>query len=302
VDGVPMTERMWMRPTVRLLGFSMALALIFAASWWTGKSVGVPGGLTLPATTSDSHATVLGPDGALKIETAGLVTTAAGYTLVPRGPMTFAPGVPAELAFVVTGSGARPVTAFDIKAERRLDIVVVRRDGTAFQHVQPVMDAGGVWRAPLTLPAAGTYRAYADFVPTGGPALVLGMDLSAPGDFAPTVLRPSRTTQVAGYTVRLAADLLAGGRSEVFVAIDRNRLPVTDLEPRLGEAGHLVVLRQSDLSYLRVSPSPPVAAHGPGFAFTVDIPAAGMHRLFFEFQHDGVLYTADFTVQTGSGQ
>lgn len=288
-----------MATAVRLLCFFAALGLIFAGAWSAGALTAVPGGARPAAGVVDEHGPALGPDDVLTIESAGLVSAAAGFAVVPRGSTTFAPGVPAELALVVTGSGGRPVTAYDAQDGRLLDVVVVRRDGTAFQHVRPVIDASGVWRAPLTLPVAGVYRAYADFVPTGGPRLVLGLDLAAPGDFATTVLRPSRTAQVDGYTVRLAADLVAGRRSEVFVAIDRNRLPVTDVEPRLGR---LVVLRQNDLSFLRADPAPAVSTHGPGLAFAVDVPAGGLHRLFLEFEHGGALHVADFTVHTGSDQ
>jgi hypothetical protein len=92
------------------------------------------------------------------------------------------------------------------------------------------------------------------------------------------------------------------------VAIDRDRLPVTDLEPYLGAPGHLVVLRQSDQAYLRVAPLAPdaesAAAHrtSAGIAFTVEVPGAGEHRLFLEFKHRGVVHTAEFTVRTGSNQ
>lgn len=239
---------------------------------------------------------------------AGVVSTAAGYTLVPRGDPTFAPGRPRELEFVVIGPDGLPVTAYDERDEGRLDLVVVGRDGGGFQHLLPAIGPDGVWRAPVTLPAAGVYRAYADFVPTGGPALVLGIDLLAPGRFSPAEFPRSRTAHVAGYDVRLDADLVAGGRSEVFVAIDRDRLPVTDLEPYLGAPGHLVVLRQSDQAYLRVAPmapdSAPVAVHrtGVGLTFTVEVPGAGEHRLFLEFKHRGVVHTAEFTVRTGSSQ
>ncbi|MFC4948622.1 hypothetical protein [Pseudonocardia sp. GCM10023141] len=293
-----------MNTAAKLLSFSTALTLVFLAALWAGTLTAGSGGLALPATIADKHTAALGPDAGLKMETAGLVATAAGFTLVPRGPTTFVPGVPAELAFVVTGLGGRAVTGFDVVNEQLLDVVVVRRDGTRFQRLEPVLGPGGVWRAPMTLPAAGVYRAYADFVPVGGPELVLGIDLSVSGDFVPEVLRPTRVAQVDGYTVRLDTDLVAGSRSEVFVAIDHDRLPVTDVERRHGTLGQLVVLRQSDLSSLRVAPAPAVAAaaHGPGLAFTVEIPAAGMHRLFLEFQHEGVVHTAEFTVQTGSDQ
>lgn len=295
----------------RLGGYLAVLGLVFGAAWWAGTLTGVPDVGTPTVAAGDEHAgdangadPETGP--AFGLESAGLVSTVAGHTLVPRGPVTFEPGVPGELAFVVTGSGGRAVTAFDVQDERLLDLVVVRRDGTGFQHLQPTVDQDGVWRAPLTLPAGGVYRAYADFVPTGGPALVLGIDVFAPGPFDPAELPLSRAMTVAGYEVRLDTDFVAESTAQVFVTIDRNRLPVRDLEPYLGGLGHLVVLRQSDMSYLRVAPAPPgmAPAHRTTgvLAFDVDIPAAGGHRMFVEFQHAGVVHMAEFTVRTGSGQ
>jgi hypothetical protein len=239
------------------------------------------------------------------VESAGLVATAAGYTLVPHGTTTFVPGSPAEFAFTVTGSDGRPVTEFDVGHERLLHLVVVRRDAAGFQHLHPGLGPDGVWRVPLTLPAAGVYRAFADFLPTGGPAMVLGTDLFAPGDFAPIGFPPSRVAQVDGYQVRLDGDLVAGGPSQVFATVSRDGAAVTDLEPYLGAFGHLVVLRQSDLAYLHVHPDAatpaPADRSGPGVAFTADVPTAGGYRLFFDFQHGGVVRTAEFTVATRAG-
>lgn len=295
-----------MNVAARLLGFAASLALIFGTAWWAGTLTAVPGG-SAPLPPVDEHAAVaLPPDRAIGIEATGLVSTAVGYRVVPRGTTTFKAGVAAEFAFVVTGPGGRPVTAFDVKDGRPMDLVVVGRDGAGFQHVLPVIGAGGVWTAQLHLPAAGVYRAYATFVPTGGPELVLGVELSVAGKFAPEALTTSRTTRVDDYTVRLDADLVAGTRSEVFVAIDRNRLPVLDVEPRFGAPGQLVVVRQGDMARLRVAPltiaSDDAHRGGQAFAFTVEVPDAGVHRLFVEFQHDGVVRAAAFTVTTGSGQ
>ncbi|WP_142104785.1 hypothetical protein [Pseudonocardia cypriaca] len=291
---------------MRFGGFMAVLALVFGGAWWAGTLA--PGALVPPPTGADGHAESRYSGVALDIGSAGLVSSWAGYTLVPRGPTTYTPGTAGELAFVVVGPDGLPFTAFDAKDERQLDLVVAARDGGGFLHPDPVIGPDGVWRAQLTLPAAGVYRAYVDFVAAGGPALVLGMDLFAPGRFSPEGFSTSRTAHVDGYDVRLDADLVAGGTSEVFVAIDRDRLPVTDIEPHLGGLGHLVVLRRSDQAYLRTAAMPPDAAPasahraGAGIAFTVEVPGAGEHRLFLEFKHGGAVHTAEFAVRTGSDQ
>jgi CsoR family transcriptional regulator, copper-sensing transcriptional repressor len=71
---------------------------------------------------------------------------------------------------------AEAITAFDVEHEKRLHFVLVRRDGSGYQHLHPGMAADGTWSVPLTLPLAGSYRVFTDFKPTGGvkttPALI----------------------------------------------------------------------------------------------------------------------------------
>lgn len=304
-----------MNTAVRLLGYAAVLALTFGAAWGVGAATGTPviaSAPTPPATDAHGAAAehvapgrVAGghaySHGASEVGSAGLVGTAAGYTLVPQAT-TFPAGVAREFAFTVSGSDGRPVTAFDVEHDRPMHLVVVRRDAAGFQHLHPVLGPDGVWRVPLALPAAGVYRVYADFVPTGGPNLVLGTDLFVPGDFAPVAFPPSRVAQVDGYQVRLDGELVPGSPSQVFATVSRDGAAVTDLEPHLGAFGHLVALRQSDLTYLHVHPDAttpaPTARSGPGIAFTAEVPSAGVYRLFLDFRHRGTVRTADFTVLT----
>jgi hypothetical protein len=293
-----------MRTAVRLSGFAAGLALVFAIAWLVGAAAGPgpsgPGGVAAPAAPADPHLdTAAAHQPAAGVD--GLAATAAGYTLVPQQD-TFTAGVPTEFSFAVTGADGRPVTGYDLEHERQLHLIVLRRDTAGFQHLHPVLGPDGLWRVPLVLPAGGVYRAFADFAPTGGPAMVLGTDLYATGEFAPVGFLPNRVAQVDGYQVRLDGDLVAGGPSQVFATVTRDGVPVTDLEPYLGAFGHLVALRQGDLAYLHVHPdagSPaPTDRAGPAIAFTADVPTSGEYRLFLDFQHGGAVHTAEFTVQT----
>jgi hypothetical protein len=296
-----------MRTVVRLAGFVGGLALVFAAAWFVGARTGPPpvaAATTVAASPhvdghadghADGHSDTTGSD--------GLAATAAGYTLVPQAT-TFTPGVPGEFAFAITGSDARPVTAFDVEHERQLHLIVVRRDTAGFQHLHPTLGPDGLWRVPLVLPAGGVYRAYADFAPTGGPDLVLGTDLFAPGEFVPVGHPPARVAQVDGYQVRLDGELVAGAPSQVFATVSRVGAPVTDLEPHLGAFGHLVALRSSDLAHLHAHPDTatpaPADRAGPALAFTAEVPSSGEYRLFLDFRHGGSVHTAEFTVTTSA--
>ena len=59
-----------------------------------------------------------------------------------------------------------------------------------------------------------------------------------------------------------------------------------------------MALRAGDLAYLHVHP----ADDGPddGAAFDATAPSAGDYRLFLDFQHDGVVRTAEITVHVDS--
>lgn len=283
-----------MHPAVRLGVGATGLAVVFGAAFGAGAAVGEP-----PAAPA---APAAAPAAAPDALAGGLAATAAGYTLVPAVD-TLPPGLAGGYAFTVTGPDGLPVTAFDPSRGQPVHLVVVRRDAAGFQHLFPVLGPDGTWRVALTLPAGGIYRVYLDIAPTGGPALTLGTDLFAPGDFTPIPFAPSRVAQVDDYQVRLDGALVPGVASPVFATVTRDGVPVTDLEPVLGGFGHLVALRRSDLAYVRVpadSPAPAATDRaGPGIAFTAALPTAGGYRLFLEFRHDGVLRTAEFTVDAG---
>ncbi|NMH97150.1 hypothetical protein [Pseudonocardia acidicola] len=290
-----------MNTAARLTGYAATLVLVFAAAWGAGTTVGreiAPTALTGGDATA-GHGAPHDHGGAPSPTSLGLASTQAGYTLVPENT-TFEIGTTAEFAFRITGSDGRPVTAFDVVHDKQLHLVVIRRDIAGFQHLHPTLGSDGVWRTPLTLPGAGVWRAYADFTPTGGPPLILGVDLFVPGPFGPFSFPPTRVAEVDGYQVRLDGALTPGGPAPIFATISKNGAPVTDLEPYLGAFGHLVALREGDMAYLHVHPDAvepaPTDRSGPGIAFTADVPSAGTYRLFLDFQHDGAVHTAEFTV------
>ena len=304
-----------MQTAVRLGGYAATLALAFGAAWGVGAVTRPPaapapqsgdmGGMdTSDPGMGDMHARVAPSTAPATVDltTGGLAATAGGYTLVPRAT-TFVPGQPGQLAFAVAGLDGSPVTAFD-PAEMRLS--VVRRDTAGFQQPAPVLGRDGVWRAPLTLPAPGVYRLYADFTPSGGHRLVLGTDLFAPGDFAPVPFAAARVAQVDGYQVRLDGDLVTGRSSQVFATVTRDGRAVGDLEPLEGSFGDLTVLRRSDLAQIPVDPgeSPAPAPNdrsGPGIAFTTTVPTPGGYRVYLAFRHAGAVHIAEFTLTTREG-
>ncbi|WP_460400994.1 hypothetical protein [Actinophytocola sediminis] len=285
-----------MNTATRLSAYGVALALVAGGAWAVGSAVGP---LDQPARGADAagHGDTHSDTVAETAPPPGLASSLGGYTLTPTST-TIAPGTPTAFAFHITGPDDRPVTRFDVEHEKRMHLIVVRRDTAGFQHVHPELAADGTWTVQLTLTEPGSYRAFADFTPTGGAGTTLGVDLAVPGDFQPATHQPSRVATVDGYEVRLDGDLVAGRSSAVTLTVRRDGRPVTDLEPYLGAYGHLVALRGGDLAYLHVHPD---AGADNGIRFLAEVPTAATYRLFLDFKHDGVVRTAEFTVPTHGG-
>ncbi|WP_233598941.1 MULTISPECIES: DUF748 domain-containing protein [unclassified Amycolatopsis] len=232
-------------------------------------------------------------------EPAGLASTKGGYTFAPT-TTTLVPGMTRPFTFRVLGPDGAPVTAYDVEHEKRMHLIVVRRDTAGFQHIHPELDEDGTWTVPLTVDEAGVYRVFADFKPNGGVATTLGVDLFAAGDFRPVEYAPSRVAEVDGYRVELDGELTPGKPSKVTLTVTENGREVTDLQPYLGAYGHLVALRGGDLAYLHVHPDgEPGDGHtaaGPTVTFFAGVPTGGTYRLFLDFQHGDKVRTAEFTV------
>lgn len=290
-----------MNTAARLTAYGAALAVVAAGAWATGSAAG-PLSVEVAdgAAHGDDHATTA--TGAAQDYPAGLASSLDGYTLAPLDT-TLTAGTTDTFSFRITGSDGNAVTDFDVEHDKRMHLIAVRRDTSGFQHVHPRMAADGTWTATLTVSGAGSYRVFADFTPAGGEATTLGTDLTATGQFEPRWYPPSRVASVDGYDVRLDGELRPGEASPVRLTVSRGGAPVTDLQPYLAAYGHLVALRQSDLAYLHVhpegDPGDPATPAGPEIRFVAQVPSAGGYRLFLDFQHGGVVRTAEFTLTTG---
>jgi hypothetical protein len=201
-------------------------------------------------------------------------------------------GRPTQLRFAIVGSGGQPVRDFEVEHEKRMHLILVRRDGQGFQHLHPELGDDGAWSVKVTLPDAGAYRVFADFK-HDGEARTLAADLSVDGDADYRPL-PAPTTTAStgdGYEVRLDAGALRAGReAELRFTVSRHGRPVRT-EEYLGAGGHLVALREGDLAYLHVHPE----EHGEAVGFMTEFPSEGRYRLYLQFKHEGQVHTAEFT-------
>jgi hypothetical protein len=206
-------------------------------------------------------------------------------------------GKPSKLSFRIVGDDGEAVRDFEVEHEKRMHLIVVRRDTRGFQHLHPSLGADGTWTTPIKLDEAGSYRVFADFKRDGQNA-TLASDLAVDGPASWEPIPPATDTARAtgGYDVRVSGDRSsAGSESELRFEVTRGGQPV-HVEPYLGARGHLVALREGDLAYLHVHPVEAGSGSGEGpIAFATEFPTEGRYRLFLQFKHEGKVQTAAFT-------
>jgi hypothetical protein len=265
----------------RLAGFAAVLGLVFGVAAVAGRAVGPGRDGSTPKKPhggmEDEHGGMAEADAirGLAVADDGLRLELAATSL-PRGDGS-------TLRFSIDGARG-PVRDFEVAHEKRMHLIVVRRDGRGFQHLHPTLAADGTWSTPITLPDAGAYRVFADFQ-RGGEAHTLAADLTVDGeaDYAP-LPKANAVAETDGYTVKLNAH----GETLGF-EITRDGRPV-ETEPYLGAGGHLVALREGDLAFLHVHPT-----DEHGVEFETDLQRDSRYRLYLQFQHDGRVHTAEFT-------
>ncbi len=219
-------------------------------------------------------------------------------TDLPRGRRS-------ELRFRVMGSDGVPVRDFEVEHEKRMHLIVARRDMGGFQHLHPRLGADGAWSTPVEVPEAGSYRVFADFKRDGrSETLAADLGVDGPVDWQrmPPPVRSASAGE--GYEVSIEGEgegARRGAESELGFTVRRDGKPV-DVQPYLGAQGHLVALREGDMAYLHVHPTEG-KGHGGGhaqpgrapIAFATEFPTAGRYRLFLQFKHRDRVRTAAFT-------
>jgi hypothetical protein len=229
----------------------------------------------------------------------GLLTTEAGYTLVPGA--TTLMGAPGEmLTFRIVGRDGAPVTRFVTNHERDLHFVLVSRNLIIYNHLHPTLAADGSWSVALPALPPASYHGYASFVAADrgdDSTVTLGVELLVPGVFAPVPLpETGPVAETDGYTVRLEGTPTAGAGSVLTFVVEQNGLPVADLDPYLGATAHLVAIRVVDLVYSHAHPMSEADDHGSSVPFHLELAAPGDYRLFLDFSHHAVVHTAAFTL------
>jgi hypothetical protein len=103
-----------------------------------------------------------------------------GYTLDADTTVLHA-GVPHDLTFRIAGPDGATVTDLVAGHDGELQLAVVGAGLDSYTRLHPARADDGTWSVELPALRPGAYRAFAELAVTGGPELVLGLDLEVAG-------------------------------------------------------------------------------------------------------------------------
>jgi Heavy metal binding domain len=234
-------------------------------------------------------------------------------TTEPRAPKA---GQKTRFKFAVMHplTGA-PVADFAEVHDKLFHLFIVSRDMTHFFHEHPVKEADGSFTYEHTLPAAGHYMLFADFMPVGGGPQMIASPLitaSFEGDISssvPALVADKTFTKTAnGTIVEFQIDpskLVAGEEADVPIHFvdEKTGEPVTDLQRYLGAFGHAMMLNDDMTEHVHAHPEEMLegtsvtAGGGPDLVFHALFPRPGHYRIWLQFLRNDKLSTVPFTVR-----
>lgn len=217
----------------------------------------------------------------------------------PPGSAGSGGGTPIMLQ--ITMKDGKPIVGFDLTHEKLLHFMIVSKDLSYFNHIHPAYMGAGVFEVANEFPSGGEYRFIADFKPTRGDAMTKMAWIKVPGDPVPAVPLERETTltdETDGKRVDLSINALEAREDTTFIFTIRDQAtnePVTNLQPYLGAIGHVVVLSEDGERYLHVHAEEDQGA-GPTAQFETSFPRSGLYKLWAQFQQDGQVFTASYTI------
>ena len=222
----------------------------------------------------------------------------------PASPVA---GAPFTINYEVRDPSGKTVRKFDIVHEKLTHLIVVSDDLGFFEHIHPE------WRddhfeVKTSVPHAGNYRAFADVTPSGGKQVISRSAFTVGGGnplpARPLAIDSNLTKEFAGLRVTLVPDTvpLHAGKAVMmtFRLTDTvSGQPVRDLDRYLGAFGHCTIISQDTERFLHTHPMDEragVARGGPDVVFHTSFPAAGLWKIWAQFNWHGKIITAEFVV------
>ncbi|WP_071190093.1 hypothetical protein [Trichormus sp. NMC-1] len=219
-------------------------------------------------------------------------------------PQNLAPNQPINLVIDIQDSAGKPVTKFDNFQEKLMHLIVVSDDLRFFEHTHPEYQDNGSFQVSTKFPESGEYTLFSDYKPAEQKERVSLMNISIPGSVPlPKSLekfQKSRTISNTKINLNTSEKNIKAGKDITlkFDLKDSNNQPIKDLQPYLGEKGHLVIIKSSS----SLTAADYIHAHATknttdgAIEFKTKLPQKGTYKMWMQFNRNGKVNTADFWV------
>lgn len=248
------------------------------------------------ATPANSHEDHMGDMGHSEQE----VLTQAKLT----APNAIALNTPVPLAIDIQDATGKAITKFDTFQEKLMHLIVVSDDLQLFSHLHPEYQDNGRFEVKANFPKSGGYTIFSDYKPAGQNEQISVLKAEVPGNSPATTPVDFNQTKTFGDTqakLTFSQPKLKAGE-EVTLMFDLqdagDKQPIKDLQPYLGERGHLVIVKQSSPltkdDYIHAHAVKDTSAGQ--VHFMTRFPQPGKYKLWGQFNRNGEIVTADFWV------
>lgn len=214
------------------------------------------------------------------------------------------PKTPVNLLINIKDSAGKPIPNFDRFQEKLMHLIIVSDDLQFFNHIHPIYKGNGIFGVEANFPAAGSYTLLSDYKPAGQKEQVSVMKKQVTGNIPPAPIIDFKTAKIFGDTKANLTfsqpKVKVGEEITLMFNLQQksNNQAVTDLQPYLGERGHLVILKQSspltraDYIHAHAMKNSPEGQ----VQFMTSFPQPGKYKLWGQFNRNGKIVIADFWV------
>jgi plastocyanin len=214
------------------------------------------------------------------------------------------PTAPVTMTIDIKDLQGKSIAKFDTFQEKLMHLIIVSDDLSHFDHIHPTYQGNGRFVVQANFPKPGKYSLFSDYKPAGKAEQVSVLSTQIPGKTTPPPAPSDRLSKVIGNTqatLKIEPQTVTAGQmvNLNFNLVDTGtKQPIADLQPYLGERGHMVIVRQANTitraNYIHAHAMPDT---GDGkIQFMTSFPQPGKYKLWGQFSRGGKIVVADFWV------
>jgi uncharacterized protein YceK len=219
-------------------------------------------------------------------------------------PGKIAANTPVPLVIDVQNNNGQAIATFDKFQEQLMHLIIVSDNLDTFNHIHPTYKGNGRFEVQTSFPHPGNYTLFGDYKPAGKAEEVSLLKAQVAGEAPNTPKIDFSTTNTFGNTLvnlKFSQPTLKAGQ-EVNIIFNlqdaATKQPIKDLQPYLGEKGHLVIIKRTrsltraDYIHAHALKDTPDGK----INFITNFPKPGDYKLWGQFNRNGKIITADFLV------